>query len=106
VAAVILPPVEQGDAMPRGVYDRSKAKPRPKQNGADTDDVKRGDPAQHVLGKPEEQSARVHAELPPRQTLPTAKTILADVKMRRQELEPLVEEARVLEKALKALEGI
>jgi hypothetical protein len=65
-----------------------------------------GDPAQHIIGKPEEKSARRHRPLPPKERPNTAKTILADIKMRRQELEPLVEEHKLLTRAVEALKGI
>jgi len=65
-----------------------------------------GDPARLVLGKAEEQSARVHAPLPRKRPPVTAKTILADIKYRRQEIEPAVVEAAVLAQALDALKGI
>jgi hypothetical protein len=98
--------VSKEDDMPRGVYDRAKAKPRAK-NGADSDaELMRGDPAQHVLGKPEEQSARIHADLPPVERRISQKSILADIKWRRQELEPVLAEVAQLEAALRALEGI
>lgn len=63
-----------------------------------------GDPANIVLGKPDEQSARVHKPLPP---VPrTAKHILADIRLRMQELKPLVEEYPALVEADKVLKGI
>jgi hypothetical protein len=65
-----------------------------------------GDPAKHVLGKPEEQAARVHKPLPKKQVQATAKTILADIRLRRQELEPVVEEYRQIKRAYEALKGI
>jgi hypothetical protein len=68
------------------------------------DDFVPGDPARIVLGKDEEKSARVHGPRPERK--PTLKTIHADVKVRMQELDGVVEEHDQLEAALKALEGI
>jgi hypothetical protein len=63
-----------------------------------------GDPANIVLGKPEEQPARVHRPLPP--TPRTEKHILADIRLRMQELKPLVDEYPALEEAAKVLKGI
>lgn len=65
-----------------------------------------GDPAGYVLGRAGEQPARVHRPLPPRRPTPTAKTILADIKLRRQLLEPVVAEYHLLRQADNALEGI
>jgi hypothetical protein len=70
----------------------------------DTDYVP-GDPARHVLGKREEQPARVHAPQPPKPG-PTLRTIHADVQLRMQQLEPVLAEYDQLQRALKALEGI
>jgi hypothetical protein len=67
-------------------------------------DIYKGDPANHVLGRPEEQSARVHAPLPPVKRRLTTNSILADIRMRRQQLEPLVAEYERLEQASIALE--
>jgi hypothetical protein len=69
-------------------------------------DVLKGDPATHVIGKPEEKPARKHAPLPPKQKHPSARTILADIRMRRQELEPVVAEVATLEAALEALRNV
>jgi hypothetical protein len=70
-------------------------------------DVLRGDPATHVIGKPDEKPARRHAPLPPKpEAHPTARTILADIRLRRQELEPLVREVPELEAALEALRNV
>jgi len=68
------------------------------------DDYVPGDPANVVLGKPDEQSARVHASLPPKPR--TAIHILADIRLRMQELKPLVEEYPALVEADKVLKGI
>ena len=70
------------------------------------DDYVPGDPAKHVIGPDDEQSARVHAPLPRRKRRPTEKTILADIKLRRQTLEPSVEESKRLTEALKLLSDI
>jgi hypothetical protein len=69
------------------------------------EDYKPGDPATHVLGKPEEQPARKHRPLRAVRHI-SEKTILADIKLRRQTLEPLVEEYRLLKQADEALKGI
>lgn len=65
-----------------------------------------GDPALHVVGKREEKSARRHRDLPPAHYKKTAKTILADIKLRRQELEPATLEYARLLRADEALKGI
>lgn len=70
----------------------------------DTDIVK-GNPEHIVLGKPEEKPARVHApqkRKPPR----TTKGIIADIKLRKQILEPAVSEYSKLEAAIKVLKNI
>lgn len=70
----------------------------------DTDIVK-GNPEHIVLGKPDEKPARVHApqkKKPPR----TTKGILADIKLRKQILEPRVMEYQKLEQAAKVLKDI
>lgn len=70
------------------------------------EDYMPGDPAKHIIGKPEEKPARRHRPLPPKQRHISAKTVLADIKMRRQELEPLVDEYKLLLKVNEALKGI
>jgi hypothetical protein len=69
-------------------------------------DVIKGDPAVHIIGKPEEQSARFHRPLTKKKPPITAKTILADIKLRRQQLEPAIEEYNKLKRADEALKGI
>lgn len=71
-------------------------------------DVVKGDPAQHVLGRPEEQPARVHAPQPPKPTIRRVDqtTIQRDIQKRLRELRPLAEEAALLEQAIKALEDL
>lgn len=68
-------------------------------------DFSPGDPAKIVLGKDEEQPARVHAPQKPKPG-PTATTILADVKLRKQELEPFVTEYDLLVKVDEAIKNI
>jgi hypothetical protein len=62
---------------------------------ATTVDYLPGDPASHVLGRPEEKPAKRHAPQPPKPNK-TARGILADVELRIQELEPLLEEYKLL----------
>lgn len=57
-------------------------------------EIVKGDPAEHVIGKKEEQSARIHRPAPKRKI--TIKTITADIIIRKQELEPLVKEYKML----------
>jgi hypothetical protein len=71
-----------------------------------TADVLKGNPATYVIGKPDEKPARKHAPLPPKRKRPTAKTVLADIRLRRQELEPVVRGVAELEAALEALRDI
>lgn len=67
-------------------------------------DIIRGDPATVVLGKPEEQPARIHGARPvPHRT---AIHILADIRLRMQELKPFADEYPALVEADKALRGI
>jgi hypothetical protein len=68
------------------------------------DDVLKGDPAKHVIGKDEEKPARKY---PKRkfQKKPTMKTIKADIKLRMQEMEPIIEEYKRLEEAMKVLDA-
>jgi hypothetical protein len=70
------------------------------------DDYMPGDPALRIVGKPGEKPARKHRALPPKQRHISAKTILADIKLRRQNLEPLVEEYKLLLRADEALKDI
>jgi hypothetical protein len=70
------------------------------------EDFKPGDPANHVLGKPDEKPAKVHGQQrpkPPRR--PTAVTIHRSIKRRMDELKPVVEEYRRLDAAYNALTG-
>jgi hypothetical protein len=77
-------------------------------------DVFRKDPALVLLGVPDEQPARVHAELPPappaephhpraRARPWTEAEILAQIRRLRADLEPFVAEAERLQRALDAL---
>lgn len=59
-----------------------------------------GDPAQHVMGRGEEQPARRHGE-PPRKPF-SAQRILIEIRERMDELRPLVAEVDELERVLKA----
>lgn len=67
-------------------------------------EIIKGDPATVLLGKPEEQPARVHKPLPP--VARTEKHILADIRLRMQELKPFVDEFPALAEADKVLRGI
>lgn len=68
-------------------------------------DVVRGDPASNVLGREEEQSARVHAEQAPKPPK-TLKIHLTEIRHRMSEIKPLVEEVPRLEAAHEALKKI
>jgi hypothetical protein len=65
-----------------------------------------GDPAVRVLGKPDEQPARVHRPLPRKPKLITAATVQYDIQQRMDQLRPVVDEVARLERALEVLEGI
>lgn len=67
-------------------------------------EIIKGDPATVLLGRPEEQPARVHKPLPP--VVRTEKHILADIRLRMQELRPLVEEYPALVEADKVLKNL
>ncbi len=54
-----------------------------------------GDPVLRVVGKPDEQSARIHAPQAPKPNK-TARGIRADIEYRMQEIEPLLKEYEVL----------
>jgi hypothetical protein len=56
-----------------------------------------GDPALHIVGKPDEQPAKKYGKPKPKPTK-TARGISADIKHRMQLLEPLLEEYEVLKK--------
>jgi hypothetical protein len=78
---------------------------RKKKVEMDGTEVVRGDPATNVLGRAEEQSARVHAEQPPKPAK-TAKIHLVEIRHRIAEIKPLVEEYPRLVAADKALKKI
>jgi len=63
-----------------------------------------GDPVLHVVGKPEEQSARRHAPLPPKPKIINEHTLRHDMQMRMEQLEPVMAEVRVLERLLGVIE--
>jgi hypothetical protein len=68
-------------------------------------DIVKGNPEHIVLGKPEEKPARVHRPQPPKPPK-TSKAILADIRLRKQQLEPLVTEYPKLVEAHKKLSKI
>lgn len=68
-----------------------------------------GDPSVHVLGRPDEQPARRHAPLPRKPTVKARPIdfpayMLVELQERMRELEPLIEEYKVLQKWLEILE--
>ena len=67
-------------------------------------DVRRGDPSNHVAGRPEEQPARKHAPLPPKPKIINQHTIRHDMQMRMEQLEPALKEVKSLERLLKVIE--
>lgn len=64
-----------------------------------------GDPALHVLGGREEKPARIHRPADPKPG-PTISSILADVRLRKAQLEGIPEEYAKLQEAVEALKGI
>lgn len=67
-------------------------------------EVIKGDPADHVLGKPEEQPARNHAPLPKRERVVNDHSILHDIRQRMDTLAPAVQEYRRLERIVVAFD--
>lgn len=64
-----------------------------------------GDPANIVLGRPDEKPARRHAPQKPK-PIKGEKGILVDIRHRMSILEPLVKEHKKLTEANKVLKGI
>lgn len=68
-----------------------------------------GDPARHVVGKPEEKPARVHAPQKPKpkaQPLQFEARLLRDIRVRKEQIAPRLKEIERLEAAEKALKEI
>lgn len=63
-----------------------------------------GDPVIHIVGKPEEKPAKKHAKQKPK-PIKTARGMLADIELRLQELEPLMQEYEVLKGVRDILTG-
>ena len=63
-----------------------------------------GDPALHVVGKPEEQSARRHAPLPVKPQTINEAIIRYNIEMRMDQLRPAVTETEKLGKMLAIIE--
>lgn len=75
----------------------------------DDDDIYRGDPADHVLGRSEEKAARVHAVQPPKPRHSRTKKITQirrDIVGRIDEISPAVAEYELLLEAAEALKEI
>lgn len=73
------------------------------------EDFYRGDPASHVIGRPDEKPARRHAPLKPKpQATPLSfeERLLQNIRKRKMEIEPLVKEVPELEEALERLKTI
>jgi hypothetical protein len=64
-----------------------------------------GDPATHVLGRPEEKPARRHRPPPPKPA-PNERAILADIQLRMQMIEFAPAEYKRLKAGLEAIAGI
>lgn len=74
-----------------------------------TQDFMGGDPAHHVLGKPEEKPARRHAPQKPKpkaQPLQFEERLLRDIRARKERIAPRLKEIVRLEAAEKALKEI
>jgi hypothetical protein len=72
-------------------------------------DFMAGDPAHHVIGKPEEKPARRHAPQKPKpkaQPLQFEERLLRDIRQRKEALAPLVQEVPELERAQEILKGL
>jgi hypothetical protein len=66
-----------------------------------------GEVERHVIGKSEEQPARIHAELPPKPVVTKhADQIQRDIQRRMAEIKPLLSEYDRLVRADKALSAI
>jgi hypothetical protein len=68
-----------------------------------------GDPALHVIGKPEEKPARRHAPQKPKpkaQPLQFEDRLLRDIRLRKEALAPFIQEIPRLEKAQEILKGL
>lgn len=72
-------------------------------------DFMAGDPAHHVIGRPEEKPARRHAPQKPKpraEPLQFEERLLRDIRRRKADLAPLVQEVPELEQAEAILKGI
>lgn len=68
-----------------------------------------GDPANHVIGKREERPAKRHGRQKPKPVatpLSFEERLLRDIRLRMEELKPLIQEVPRLEQALKALKSV
>lgn len=68
-----------------------------------------GDPASHVIGKPEEKPARRHGRQKPKpkaRPLQFEERLLRDIQERMARLAPILDEVPRLEQALENLKGI
>lgn len=74
-----------------------------------TVDFMGGDPAHHVIGKPEEKPAKRHARQKPKPKaapLQFEDRLLRDIRRRKAEIAPFLDEIPKLEEAHKALKEI
>lgn len=74
-----------------------------------TADFMGGDPAHHVIGKPEEKPARRHAPQKPKpktQPLQFEERLLRDIRARKDRIAPRLKEIAMLEEAEKVLNEI
>jgi hypothetical protein len=72
-------------------------------------DFMAGDPAHHVIGKPEEKPARRHASQKPKPKaapLQFEDRLLRDIRRRKEALAPFVQELPRLERAQEILKGL
>jgi hypothetical protein len=72
-------------------------------------DFMAGDPAHHVIGRPEEKPARRHAPQKPKpraEPLQFEERLLRDIRRRKADLAPLVQEVPELERAQEILKGL
>jgi hypothetical protein len=68
-----------------------------------------GDPAHHVIGKPEEKPARRHASQrakPKARPLSFEERLVRDIRRRKEDLSPFIQEITKLERAQEILKGL
>ena len=73
----------------------------------DGSDFPPGDPQVRVVGKPDEQPARLHAPQPPKPPVPfNEQRLKQELRARLADLRPVMREAKRLQRAVRALDCI